>query len=860
MRHEGNGYWTLSMDPGTPGEGIEYRYALQDGEGGSKREPVFREMEVAAGSTTVLDEWLPPELPEAAFSTQAFVGTVFSPDTEAVTTKEVSGLRALKLTLRAPRVPKGFRICVSGGRSSLGNWDPGRALVMSGQRYPIWEVEIPVSEAVFPIEFKFGLWSNREARLVQFETGPNRQIWELPSEDESVVLNCAYFRHEKPWKGAGVAVPVFSLRSEGGYGIGEFTDLATLSTWAAECGMHLVQVLPVTDTISDYSWRNSDPSRAISLMALHPIYINVASLYEEFGVSLPEDYISRREMLNGLRQVDFEAVLRDKLGYLMQIYAMVGSRALKNGPFQDFFRRNAHWLRPYAAFCRLRDLYSSADFTRWGYYASYAESKILPWFKPLAPEYVEVMFHCFVQFHLDRQLRKAIDAGHALGVAFKADLPFGTERHGVEAWTGPELFRADCQSGAPPDRFAVLGQNWGTLSCDWPKMAKDGYGWWRRRLQRMSAFFDVVRIDHIVGFFRTWEIPVGRKEGILGHFNPALPFSRSEIRTYGFHRDPALFAVPAVDEASLPVFFGSDSGKAAQHLLYRDTDGYFRVKPEFDPSGGKDAGSVGACSAEESGRLREGMERLRREVLFLEDPDRPAYFHPRVSLQNSALFASFEPRERDVLARLHDDFFYRRHDHFWETAALEKLPVLLDSTQMLVCGEDLGDVPGVVPGVLNRLGILGLEVQRRPRAPHEVFGVPQAWPYMSVCTTSTHDMSTLRGWWEEDVEARQKFYNQVMRCEGEAPAECPAGVCEFVVWQHLSAASMWCVLPLQDWLSLDPRLRDPVAADERLNVPSIPAYYWRYRMRLTLEELLQAVEFNQKVSKLIGDAGRRSER
>ncbi len=859
MRHEGNGHWTLSVGPCTPGERIEYRYVLQDGDGGCSREPVFREMEVAGGATTVLDEWLPPEQPEAAFSRQAFAGTVFSPDTQAVRTEEAGGRRTLKLTLRAPRVTKGFRICVSGGRSSLGNWDPAHARVMSGRHYPLWEVEIPISEAVFPIEFKFGLWSDREARLVQFEAGSNRQIWELPSEEQSVVLNCAYFRHDNPWKGAGVAIPVFSLRSERGYGIGEFADLETFARWAAGCGMHLVQILPVNDTTSDYSWRDSYPYKAISAMALHPIYINVATLYEEYGVPLPEDYSGRREELNRLRQVDYEAVLRDKLGYLMQIYAIVGNRRLKSGRFQEFFEENGHWLRPYAAFCRLRDLYSSADFARWGCYATYLEAKILPWFKPHAPEYVEVMFHCFVQFHLERQLRKAIGTGRALGVAFKGDLPIGIDRCSVEAWTEPELFRMDRQTGAPPDSFAVLGQNWGFPTYDWRKMAEDGYCWWRGRLQKMSAFFDALRIDHILGFFRIWEIPGRYKEGIMGHFNPALPFSRDEIRAYGFHRDPAMFAVPAVDERSLPLFFGDDAGKAAQHLLYRDSDGYFRVKPEFDPPGSGEASYAAGCSAEEAGRIREGMERLGFEVLFLEDPDRPAHFHPRVSLQNTALFASFEPRERDVLARLHDDFFYRRHDRFWEDEAMKKLPALMDATRMLICGEDLGMIPTAVPDVLKRLGILSLEVQRMPKALHGLFGLPQSYPYMSVCTTSTHDMSTLRGWWEEDAESRQKFYNQVMRCEGEAPSDCPPSVCEFVVWQHLSGASMWCVLPLQDWLSLDPRLRDPVAAEERINVPAIPRYYWRYRMRPTLRELLQATEFNKRVSNMIANSGRRSE-
>ena len=856
MHHAGDGHWTLSLDACVPGERIAYRYVFHRDPAEDTQEPVFRHAEVGDASLSVYDEWLPPELPEAALLRQAFAGTIFNPGAGPVPPAAGGGRVGLKLTLRAPRVMKGFRICVSGSSPLLGNWDPARARVTSGHRYPLWEVDVPRSDLVFPVEFKFGLWSESEQRLVQFETGPNRRLGGFPDDPGGVVFNCAYFRHALPWKGAGVAIPVFSLRSRTGYGIGEFVDLEPFAQWAADCGMHLVQILPVNDTTSDYSWRDSYPYKAISAMALHPVYLHISGLFEQYHVPLPEGYIDRRDALNRLPQVDYVAVLKDKLAYLRELYAGVGARALRSRAFREFFRENGHWLKPYAAFCRLRDLHATADFTRWGRYATCRKSDFTRWFKPGAAEYDEVMFHCFVQFHLEHQLNQALSAGRARGVAFMGDLPIGTDRCSVEAWTEPELFRTDRQTGAPPDSFAVLGQNWGFPTYDWEKMAADGYAWWRRRLRRLSTCFDALRIDHILGFFRIWEIPGKYSEGIMGHFKPAQPLSRNEIRTFGFHRDPAVFAVPSVAERDLPAFFGDAAAKVAAHLLRRAPDGYLSLKPEYEAPETREAWYATQCAAEEAIRIRDGLKRLGFEVLFLTDPDLPAHFHPRVTLQQTHLFASFNADERAALARLHDDFFYRRQDRLWEEEAMRKLPVFMDATRMLICGEDLGMIPAVVPGVLKRLGILSLEVQRMPKQPGQLFGIPEQYPFMSVCTTSTHDMATLRGWWEEDNESRQQFYRQVMHRDGEAPRECTPEICRWVVWLHLAGASMWCILPLQDWLALDGQLRYPVAADERINVPAVPRHYWRYRMHLTIEELRTAADFNQLVSGLIRDTGR----
>lgn len=863
LQHVGDGFWTLDLERMEQGSMLEYRYELRDDQDGVRREPAWRRLEVVGRNQVVWDHWLAPELPEGAFLRQAFAGIIFNPPRGTETQTPFTGRRRLRLTIRAPRVPAHHRLCVCGNHPLLGNWRPARARVMSGQHYPVWELDLPAGEFSRMVEFKFGLWDERMERLVSFEEGPNRCFHGSPQSPDALTVNYEGYRYPTPWRGAGVAIPVFSLRSEQGYGIGEFADLASFAEWAAECGLHLVQLLPVNDTSCDFTWRDSYPYKTISTAALHPVYLNVERVFQDYHVPLPEGYADRRAALNRLPHLDYEAVIKDKLAYLRGLFGRLDKTALTREPFQRYLREHAPWLIPYAAYCRLRDLHGTADFTRWGEYASYPEQRVQAWFTPEAPEYLEVMFYCWVQYHLDRQLSEALAAGHAHGVAFKGDLPIGIDRLSVEAWTEPELFRMDRQTGAPPDAFAKLGQNWGFPTYHWPRMEADGYAWWRRRFQRMSGAFDAIRIDHILGFFRIWEIPCQCCEGIMGHYNPTLPLSREEIRQAGFPRDPRQFGAGTVAEAMVPELFGvAVAQKVKKYLLAQNGDGFYRLNPEFTGAEARQEWYARACNEQEAKAMEEGVTGLGLEVLFREDPDRPDHFHPRINLRETALFRSLPQEEQVALRSLHDDFYHRRHTQFWAEEAMKKLPVLMDASPMLICGEDLGMVPDSVPIVLQRLGLLSLEVQRwrkvgaNNHSPLQRLGNPQDYPYLSVCTTSTHDMSTIRGWWEEDREARQCYWTEVMGCDGTAPSTCSTAICRFVVTQNLAATSMWCILPLQDWLSIDAQRRHPDAAQERINIPAEPRHYWRYRMHVTIEALQEAREFNQSVAELVETSGR----
>ena len=187
---------------------------------------------------------------------------------------------------------------------------------------------------------------------------------------------------------------------------------------------------------------------------------------------------------------------------------------------------------------------------------------------------------------------------------------------------------------------------------------------------------------------------------------------------------------------------------------------------------------------------------------------------------------------------------------------MKKLPALLDSTGMLACGEDLGMIPACVPDVMADLRILSLEIQRMPKSVTETFADPAWYPYLSVCTTSTHDMNPIRAWWEEDRELTDRFYHEVIRGYGDTPYFCEPWVCHQVLQEHLASPAMLAILPLQDWLSMDGQLRLDDPNKERINVPANSRHYWRYRMHLTLETLMDEIGFNEVLTGMICDSGR----
>ena len=746
---------------------------------------------------------------------------------------------------------------ICGRGAALGNWDCKQTVLMEEIQANEWTVTLNAASLEFPLEYKFVACNADTKEVEEWEAHNNRLLCidgmkkgEIYLTPESEVRFTSSAR-----KVAGTAIPVFSLRSEGSFGVGDFGDLKKLIDWAVSTHQQAIQILPINDTTITNTWMDSYPYNSISIYAFHPMYIDLRQLGKLKDKEALAFYEEKRKELNALPQIDYEAVNNTKRAYLKSMYQQTGKKVLASAEFKKFFKENEHWLLPYAAFSYLRDQYGTPNFSQWPEHNEYHADEIAAMCIPESDCYEEIAFYYYIQYNLHIQLLDAGNYAREKGIIFKGDIPIGISRNSVEARIEPYYFNMNGQAGAPPDAFSTNGQNWGFPTYNWDVMEKDDYQWWQKRFRKMAEYFTAYRIDHILGFFRIWEIPSHSVHGLLGQFVPALPMSVDEIQSYGLTFQKDFMTKPFINENILNRIFGEKADRVKETFVQHCHDDIYEMRSEFDTQRKVEA-YFAERKDEESRNICEGLYTLISNVLFVPDRKHPSMYHPRIAVQNDFIFEVLSPEEKEVFNRLYNHYYYQRHNQFWYQEAMKKLPILTQSTSMLVCGEDLGMVPDCVPWVMEQLQILSLEIQRMPKNPQHEFGHVWEYPYRSVCTISTHDMATLRGWWEEDYEQTCRYYNQVLGHWGEVPTAAPGWVCEEIVRNHLECPSLLCILSFQDWLSMDEEIRYPNVDAERINVPANPRHYWRYRMHLTLEELMKSNKFNEKMKEMIDAAGR----
>ena len=767
------------------------------------------------------------------------------------------GSKIVRLIVRAPQLRDGERLGVLGADKALGAWDVQKILPMTQHAYNEWVADIDATHLEGShLEFKFVAFRNAKNNLL-WETSMNRTV-DLPEmkagELVSYELDQAFFALYNR-KLAGTQVPVFSLRTRKSAGIGDFGDLKTMIDFVASTGQKVLQLLPINDTTITHTWTDSYPYSCISVFAIHPQYADLHALPELKDAKARAEAEKTRAELNALDKIDYEKVNDFKINYLRQIFNQEGEKMMKTAEYKAFFQASELWLVPYAQYSYLRDKNGTADFNQWPDHQVWdeAERKVLA--DPKTAAYKNVAFFYFVQFVLDRQMQEAHEHAKAKGVILKGDIPIGVNRNGCDVWTEPKYFNLNGQAGAPPDDFSANGQNWGFPTYNWFEMLKDGCQWWNRRFQNMARYFDAYRIDHVLGFFRIWEIPVHSVHGLLGQFAPALAMSREEIESYGLHFQEDRFTRPFITDWVLDRVFHERAGEVKEKYLDRLDDERYQMKPEVDTQRKVEALFADVTNEKELW-LRDGLYALISDVLFVRDHTNPGVFHPRISAQLDFIYESLYDNDKAAFNRLYNDYFYRRNNQFWYQEAMKKLPKLVQATRMLVCAEDLGMVPDCVPWVMDELKILSLELQSMPKDPSVKFGHLSRNPYRSVCTISSHDMPTLRMWWDENIQRTQEYYNTMLYRQGSAPHPLPGWLASDIISRHLTSPSMLCILSIQDWLATDEALRLPDADAERINIPANPKHYWRYRMHLNIEDLAADKRFVQSITEMISQSGR----
>lgn len=861
MDYVKDGLWSLHVSIPKKYSSFKYSYLVKR-EGKVLRECEFPYSFNALPSIDkyfLADRWIDTPLNKPFFSS-AFTESFFSrkkKDVGYVPQQVVFDTNVL-LSVNGPTVPPFCTLALIGEGDSLGNWNTQKALRFDDSAYPEWSLLFDATRLYSGQAFKLVMLDNNTGDVYKWEDGENRKVFFseiLPSKSCKVVHLDDFRDYSPSARYAGTAIPVFSLRSASSHGIGDFGDLYKFVDWIKLTKQSIIQILPINDTTMTHTWVDSYPYNANSIYALHPAYIDLNQLPNLSNAADQKYFDEMRIELNALDTVDYERATELKWKYLRSVFQQEGKELLSSPEYKEWFSQNEEWLKSYAAFSYLRDLYNTPVFSQWEKFRIYKKNEIDELVSSESPAYDEISLYYYIQYQLHLQLKRVNRYAHENGVILKGDIPIGISRNSVEAWKEPYLFNMQSQAGAPPDDFSAEGQNWGFPTYNWEEMKKTGYLWWKNRFRKMADYFDAYRIDHLLGFFRIWEIPMDSVQGLLGHFNPALPYDRAELDRFGFYLDEERHLTPYIREYFLYDYFGEYVDEVKRDYLKEVDYHVYNLQVHCDTQRKIEALLEGK-NDEKYNRIRSGLYALCNEVLFVRDPKERDKFHPRISAQFSRSYQDLEFWLKDAFNRLYDEFFYNRHNDFWAAQAMEKLPPIIKSTDMLVCVEDLGMIPDCVPEVINRLQVLSLEIQRMPKDPQQKFALTNEYPYLSVSTTSTHDMSPVREWWTENAAMTQDYYNEILWQSGRAPEDCDTNTATLIVENHLKSPAMLTILPLQDWFATDDFVRREDASAERINIPAIPKHYWRYRMHMRIEDLINNEDFNRKVKSMVSDSGR----
>lgn len=667
----------------------------------------------------------------------------------------------------------------------------------------------------------------------------------------------------------GVAVPLGALYTKDNPVIGEFPDLKPFADYCQAAGISIIQLLPVNDTGTQ-----SSPYSGLSAFALHPIYIRLKDvpgfdeLYkndEKFKKAYDVFVANQKYTL----RYNYDAILNTKTALLKMLYDSTdeGKTGDAGEALSKWIKANS-WVKDYAVYKNLKWNYMQASWKSWleSDRNKTKEEISALWNKKAFKK--EHLFYAWTQMVADAQFRDAVDYVKAAGLMLKGDMPILMNEDSCDAWAYPEVFNQELRAGAPADGDNPNGQNWGFPTYNWKNLKDDDYSWWKARLTNASKYYDAYRLDHILGFFRIWAIPEADLNALNGHTEPYAFIKRSELYDLGFNDDRIRWlSQPHIPTGVIEdITWNHDKAHQILAIFCDKIDGeeLWRFSPALKGNKAiEEADLTELCAPEAIGRVKKVLEDYWSNRTLIEIAKNK--FVPLWTYGKSTSWGTLNDQEKGALLNCFNEL-NEKNEKLWKKQADEIFAAITKSVKMIPCGEDLGVNIECVPKTMDAHKILGLRVVRwcrkwsEPGQPYVPFS---EYTPLSVTTTSVHDSSTVRQWWDEEKDSVRAFVsanpeafgikeNELMDMTQAISAQpFNAQVAQSILKASAAAASVWFIPPLQDFLYMDEKLWLDKAADERINVPgTVTEFNWTYRLPVSLEELSENAELTGKIKKI----------
>lgn len=663
----------------------------------------------------------------------------------------------------------------------------------------------------------------------------------------------------------GTAVPLGALYTKENPCIGEYPDLIPFADFCKECGLELIQLLPVNDTGTQ-----SSPYSGLSAFALHPIYIRIKDI-----AGFPELYNSStkfQKLYNTFIEenkysgrYNYTKILNQKNELLKLLYEQ--TQTWQNGkpePELEKFIKSNPWLITYCVYKNLKWNYMQASWKTWhldDQQKTPEEIKKLWDTKAFKKEH---LFYAWQQLVASGQFKTAVNYVKKSGILLKGDMPILMNEDSCDAWANPQFFNQNLRAGSPADGENPCGQNWGFPTYNWKNLKENDYSWWKERLNVASKYYDAYRLDHILGFFRIWAIPETDCNALTGHTEPFASFKKDDLYELGFDDDRIRWLCkPHIPTGIIEdITWNHELAHKILETLCVQLPGEELWLFKDSIKGSKQiqkADFTEFCNDENAEkRIKDALIKKWSDRALLEVSKNKII--PMWTYGSSTAWGTLNKTEQESLTKLFENI-NKKNEKLWKKQA-EEIFTAITKNKMIPCGEDLGVGIECVPQTMKKFDILGLRVVRWSREWAE-----EAQPYvpfekyepLSVTTTSVHDSSTIRQWWKDEKESVQAFIkaNEELFEEDEAvrtgagPEVFSPEIAECILKASASAASLWYIPPLQDFLYLNQKYYLENADDERINVPgSVNEFNWTYRIPCAVEVLTKDRSLIEKIKKI----------